>query len=243
MKSLYARSQLFRWTVAFVFMNVFLVLHLMVTLSAALALDLQIDQPAQLALAMGVQIVVLLPLWMLLVSLLLAPLLRLVGVLRYYSPYLVVTRAGRGKLDLHGATIFDYFLLFRWSDRGPSAVREILMWYIDGLLSLAREIKEGQLPADIRLTGTSYIFSASTARRYGFDVERAARFSWGGLLTYPTQILTYSFARGRWAFPPVLRAKRATIDGATLCSQISRLERISKRLGSINGVVPRQTIA
>lgn len=243
MRALYARSRLLQWTVAIVLVSVFLVLYLIVTLAAAFALGLQIDQPVQLAVAMGIQIAALLPLWMLLGSVLFAPLLRLAGVLRYCSPYLVVTRSGKGKLDLHGAMIFDYFLLFRWSDRGAPAVRKILVWYVDGLLSLAREVVEGRLSIDTTLSGTSYIFSENTARRYGFDVERAAAFSWGGVLTYPTQVLTYSFARGRWTFPPVLRAKRATIDAATLCSQIPRLERMRKRLGSIHGEIPGPTIA
>lgn len=232
MRALYARSRLFQWIVAFAFFGVFLALHGAVTLGAAILLGLQIDNPLHLSAAVGAHVAVLLPLWMMLGSLFFTPLLRHIGALRYCSPYLVVTRGGHGRIDLHGATLFDYLILFCWSDRGRPAVRKILLWYIDGLLALASEIREGRLPDNTVLSATSYIFSESIARRYGFSVEQASRFSFGGLLTYPTQFLTYTFAKGRWAFPPIFRARRATISGAQLCSQTARLQRLRDHLHS-----------
>lgn len=230
---MYVRSKLLQALVALVLLAVFVALFSIATLATAAVLGLRADSPAELGLALGLHLVVLLPLWMLAASFFFAPLLRLAGALKYYSPYLVVTRGRQGHLDLHGATPFDYLLLFRWSDRGASAVRKILSWYVEGLLSLAHEIEEGRLPRSTVFSATSYIFSESIARRYGFSVEQALRFSFGGLLTFPTQCLTYSFAKGRWAFPPVHRARRATITGAALCSQIARLQKLRRRLERI----------
>jgi hypothetical protein len=230
MKSLYARSQFFRWIVALWFLIVLLVLVLMATFGVAFMFGLRVDAPAELGLAMVAQLVLLLPLWMLVSLFLLAPFFRLTGVLRYCSPYLIVTRSRRDRIDLHGATPFDYILLFRWRDRGRHAVRCILLWYVDGLVALVREIEGGRFPPGTTVSATSYIFSAATARRYGFTVDDVPRFACGGFLTYPTQLLTYSFARGRWALPPVHRARRATIAAADLCAQTARLERVRKRL-------------
>jgi len=230
MKRLHARSKLIQWTVALVLLIVFIALLSIALLATASVLGLQADNPVQLAVALAIQFVVLLPLWMMAAIFFFAPLLRLVGALRYYSPYLIVTRSSGGRVDLHGATLFDYLLLFHWSERGRPAVRKILAWYVEGLLSLVREIEKGDLPDNTVLSATSYIFSESIARRYGFHVETASRFSVGGFLTYPTQLITYSFAKGIWAFPPILRARRATISGAALAAQSARLQRLLSRL-------------
>jgi hypothetical protein len=230
MKRMHARPKLIQWTVALVLLIVFVALFTMAVLVTASVLGLQPDNPAQLAVALAIQLGVLLPLWMMAAIFFLAPVLRLVGALRYYSPYLIVTRSRGGGLDLHGATLFDYLLLFQWSERGRPAVRKILIWYVEGLLALVREIEKGDLPDNIVLSATSYIFSKSIARRYGFHVETGSRFSVGGFLTYPTQLITYSFAKGRWAFPPILRARRATIPGAALAAQSARLQRLRNRL-------------
>lgn len=230
MKRIDARPKLIQWTVALVLLIAFIALFAMAVLVTASVLSLQPDNPVQLAVALAIQLGVLLPLWMMAAIFFLAPLLRLVGALRYYSPYLIVTRSRGGSLDLHGATLFDYILLFRWSDRGRPAVRKILIWYVEGLLALVREIEKGDLPDNIVLSATSYIFSESIARRYGFRVETASRFSVGGFLTYPTQLITYSFAKGRWAVPPILCARRATISGADLVAQSDQLEKLYRRL-------------
>lgn len=230
MKPLHARSKIFQWAVALVFLMVFVALVLVATFGVIFLLGWRFDDPAELGLALLVHVLLLLPLWMLLTLFLMAPLFRLTGVLRYYSPYLILSRSGRNRIDLHGATPFDYLLLFRWRDRGRPAVRRILLWYVEGLIALAREIEGGRFPIDTTVSATSYIFSASTARRYGFTVDEAPRWACGGFLTYPTQFLTYSFSQARWSLPPVHRARKATIKGADLCSQIARLERVQKRL-------------
>jgi len=230
MKALYDRSKLFRWTVAILFATALMALLVAAMFGTVGLLGLRVDNPAHLVFAQGLAVVLFLPIWMMIAGFLVAPLLRVVGHLKYYSPLLIVTRSSGSRLDLHGAMLFDYVLLFRWCDRGRPAVRKTMLWYIDGLIALARDIERGRYPADITLSGTSYFFSESSAKRHGFRVEKGSRFAFGGFLTYPTQFLTYSFAKGRWAFPPILKAKNATIDGATLCTRIPRLERVRKHL-------------
>lgn len=230
MRQVLARSKLVQWMVAMALLLIFIALFTMAALVVVAVFGLQADDPAQLALVVAIQLGLFLPVWMMAAAFCFAPLLRLLGALRYYSPYLVVTRSHHGNLDLHGATLFDYILLFRWSERGSPAVRKILIWYVEGLLAIIREIEAGKIQSDTVFSATSYIFSESIARRYGFGVETSPRFSIGGFLTLPTQFVTYSFAKGRWAFPPIQRARRATISGAALCLQSARLERLLSRL-------------
>ena len=217
------------WTLALALLLLLIVLASACSLAVYLLLGFRHDNSWHLALAVTLTFLVPLPFWLTAANFLLAPLLRLVGALRYVSPYLVVTRGRGGTLQLHGATLFDYLFLFRWKERGDQAVRKILAWYVEGLLALAREVEAGRIPGNTQITATSYIFSESVAGRYGFQVETARRHSLGGLLTYPTQVLTYSFARGRWALPPVHRARRATIEAADLAAQAPRLRKLLDR--------------
>ncbi|HYG34505.1 MAG TPA: hypothetical protein VEC99_06965 [Clostridia bacterium] len=179
--------------------------------------------------AMGLAVLVPLPLWMLLSSLLVAPLMRLLGMLKYYSPLFVVT-GSQSRVYLHGATLYDYALHLRWRERGVEARLKTLIWYVEGLLGLIRDIQSGAVPATAKITGTSYFFSPHRAQWFGFRVEESWQFALGGILTYPTQLLTYSFAKGRLAFPNVFRAKRASITGARLLEQKTKLEALLERL-------------
>lgn len=211
-------------------LGMFMGLATAAVLGMASLLGLDLADPLQVALASVASLVPFLPLWMLLGLFFLAPLLRYSGAFQYYSPYLIVTQAGKGRLELHGATPWDYLWLFRWRDRGRSAVRRILLWYVEGLLALARDLEAGRLPGVVSVSATSYLFSRHTAQRFGFAVEERRSLAWGGLLTLPTQVVTYSFARGRWALPPLSKSKRATLSSSDLCAQIPHLERVLRRL-------------
>lgn len=212
------------------FLFLFMVMMAGATFVAARVLGLAWEDPAGWAMAMAAHLVLLLPVWMFIGLFLLAPLLCRLGVLRHLSPYLMVTRGRDGSLHLHGATPMDYLFLFRWRDRGRPAVRQILLWYLDGLINLAGEIEAGRWPGDVRITATSYIFSGQTARRLGFAVEESPWLAWGGALTYPTQFFTYSFARGRWAAPPIHRTRRAMVSGERLVARVDGLRRLQRRL-------------
>ena len=232
LKTFCAQSKLFQWTLALLFLIAFFALIGAVSLSVAALLGLRLNVPSQVIIAVYGNLCLLLPIWMLLANFFMAPFFRLIGFCRYYSPYLIVTGSPARGLQLHGAMLFDYFLLLGWEERGRPAARKILIWYIEGLVALARDIETGRIPMDVPISATSYIFSKRSAQRHGFKVDSSRRFLLGGLLTYPTQFLTYSFAKGRWAFPDISRAKKATISGRELCARIGSLERLLKRLRS-----------
>ena len=238
MKAFYAQPKLCQWTLALFFLIAFFALVDVVSLSIAALLGLRPNVTSQLIIAVYGNLCLLLPMWMLLANFFTAPFLRLVGIYRYYSPYLIITGSPARGLHLHGATLFDYWLLLGWKERGRPAVRRILIWYLEGLVALARDIETGRLPMDVPISATSYIFSKNSAVRYGFNVDSSRRFMFGGLLTYPTQFLTYSFARGRWTFPALSLAKRATTSGRELCARIGSFERLLKRLRGQNFPAP-----
>jgi|GEM_PF-4419842 len=235
MRKLFGKSSFCRWVVSFIFLGVLCALVISATFIVAALIGLRMDSSLQLASALGLHVLLCLPFWMLVFGFFGAPLLRQIGLLQYYSPFLIVSRAKEGVLQLHGGTPFDFFLRFDWQDRGSPVVQTTLYWYIQGLISLAREIESGHIPMDTQISGTSYFFSENSALRLGFTIERDWRHLIGGILTYPTQFLTYSFAKGRWALPRITQSKRASIDGAKLCSRIGHLERLQNRLQDCRG--------
>lgn len=232
MNSFYEQPRLVQWALAILFAGVAFALMAFAAFGIAEAVGLRMDSPLQVGMALVVAVGIFLPFWLLVCAFFFAPLLRLSGVLRYYSPYLIVTRADRGRLCLHGALPFDYLWLFCWQQRGRPAVRRILLWYVDGLIALAREVETGQIHPGTEISGTSYILNGNSLRRLGFKIENAPGAAVGGVLTFPTQFLTYSFARGRWSLPPIHRTKKATISAAELRSRLGPLLDLRERLCS-----------
>lgn len=173
------------------------------------------------------------------------PVLRLAGVYRYYAPMLLVENPRPTGFHIHGGTNLDYVLHLRWSDRGAAAARKTLCHYLRGLLAIGDEVARGALPHDLPITGTSYVFSESTARRLGFTVEPVPSGGRMGLwMNLPNLFLKHSFARGRLALPDLSRVRRATITGGELAARrdairdlLARLEG-AERTGVAEGAAP-----
>lgn len=169
------------------------------------------------------------------------PVMRLAGVYRYYSPMLLVENPRPTGFHVHGGTNLDYLLHLRWSDRGPAAARKTLRHYLRGLLAIADEVARGELPTDLPIVATSYVFSETTARRLGFTVEPVPRGERLGLwMNYPNLLLKHSFAQGRPALPDLSRVRRATITGGRLAERRDSLRALLARLeGAADSAVAR----
>jgi hypothetical protein len=170
------------------------------------------------------------PLWMPLIQFASAPLLHLLGHYRYYSPMLLVEKPTAEEYRIHGGTNFDYFVHLRWRDRGPPAARKTLRFYLQGLLAIADDVEDGRLPGELRIVASSHIFTPTTARRLGFELEPVGTTARLGLyLNYGNLLWKHSFARGRLAFPDLGRIRQAATTG----------ERLARHRGSIEGLLRR----
>ena len=160
-----------------------------------------------------------------------APVLYLIGHLRYYSPLLLVEGPTPALYRIHGGTSFDYFVHLRWADRGAPARRKTMRWYLQGLLAIADEVEAGKVPGSVRIVGTSYVFGERTARRLGFTVEPPDPAMRGGLmLNYLNLFWKYSFARGRLAFPNLKRIRQAATTGDELLRHRPRIQALLDRI-------------
>jgi hypothetical protein len=90
------------------------------------------------------------------------PLLRRLGVYRYYSP-LLLTMPAPGGLQLHMGTSFDFL---RARDVTP---RHSLRQLTEGLLGICSAVERGDLARSTVIVGTTYFLRDYTLRRMGLE--------------------------------------------------------------------------
>jgi hypothetical protein len=160
------------------------------------------------------------------------PFCRATGIYRYHSPMLKATVRTSRNYEVHGGTSWDWLSLFRFRDRGAKAARQVLVWYLEGFLDVATRIERGEIASSVEVTGTSWFFRADTARRLGFEIRPAGfRLRFNLLLNALDLWLTYSFTRGRLAFPDLFAVKQAVIRGDELVRRRGQITRLCETLG------------
>ena len=155
-----------------------------------------------------------------------APLLRLVGWLHYYSPMFIVIKSNR-TLEMHNGTAFDYLLNMRWRQKGVPAKKKIMLYYLNGLMQIIKEIESKKLPHEINVIGVSYFFNQKTATKIGFTIERVGivrRLLF--FVDYVNLFFMYSYSRGRLTFPNVLKVKKVKISGEKLLNSKDIINRL-----------------
>ena len=147
----------------------------------------------------------------------LTPLMTILGVYTYLSPMLLVYGASEKQYDLHNGTGFDYFLHMRKTKPGKNMRRQLLIYYLEGLLNIIDLVETGKLPSEVIIKGTSYFFSESTARRFGFEIMPASKDVKMNLyLNYFEILWMYSLGKGKFAFPKLNNALMAQTTGMRL---------------------------
>ncbi|WP_194774638.1 hypothetical protein [Pararhodonellum marinum] len=158
------------------------------------------------------------------------PLLRGLGIYRYYSHFLLGYLPGKSKQELHTGTSFDYFLHLKWSDRGVKSRDYIFGELIQGLLNLIKEVEEGRLPLELNIVATSYFFSNRSLEKLGFRQTSATLFNrLNVLLNFLDIFWMYSFSRNKLVFPNLLKVKKIEILAGELLEEKETLKQIKRR--------------
>lgn len=166
-----------------------------------------------------------------LVQFLTTPMNRKTGVFKYYSPMLLVYNANEKTYDLHNGTSFDYLFVMKWSDRGIKAKRKLLAYYMEGFLKIIEEIESGEIPGSVKIIGTSYFFSESTAKRLGFELAKPTAFYIFNIyLNYLDLLWMYSFSNGKLTFPSVKNIKKVEISVADFVKNKAYYQKLYNRL-------------
>ena len=158
------------------------------------------------------------------------PLLRLVGYYKYLNPYVISTVQTDEDYDLHNVFTFDYFVNFKWSDRGAYARRILLGHYFLALLTIIDRIENQQLSPHVKITGDSYFFNDRTAEKLGFTTSKASAFwVFNSVIQFLELTFLYSFSKGKWAVPKFWKVKRAEITGRDLVEKKDILNKLVRK--------------
>lgn len=133
------------------------------------------------------------------------------GHLRYFSPLLLAEREKKGKLHLHGGSLFDYYFVLRKVPRGKRK-RRVLQLMLEALLAVSEQYP-ATLGSEPKILITSYFFQAKTAGRLGFEpIKKEQVQALKVFIGFPQVFLAYSLLAGRPKMPPLdkLASYRAT---------------------------------
>lgn len=161
------------------------------------------------------------------------PLMRLSGLIIYYSPMLLAIRTDDNILELHNGTVFDYILNMKWRHKGSYASKYIMINYLNGLLKIIKEVEEKKIPGNITILGISYIINKKTAEKLGFTVEKPSTYRrMLFLIDYFTLFLMYSYSKGKIAFPNVFDPKKIKISSGKLVESKEKILQIASAITS-----------
>lgn len=158
------------------------------------------------------------------------PFFRLIGLYKYLNPYVLSTVQTHKQYDLHNIFTFDYFVNFKWSDRGLFVQKTLLNSYFKALITIIERIETKQLSPEVKIVGHSYFFNDRTAEKLGFKVSKASIF-WtiNSILQFIELTYLYSFSKGKIEMPKFWKVKKAEITGSELVTKKKVLEELVRK--------------
>ncbi len=100
------------------------------------------------------------------------PLLKKLGIYRYYSKMFCTVPYGFKTLEVHIGTSWDFFRLQKVN---PS----VLLYHLaEGLHNLCAEIECGKIAPETKIRANLYYFSSATVAKFGFTSRRPNLFEW-----------------------------------------------------------------
>ena len=159
------------------------------------------------------------------------PFFTLVGVYKYYSPMLLGYMANDNQIDLHSGGSFDYLFVMRKYKSGIEMRNRLLIFHLEGLIYIIRQIENNSISEKVNIVGTSYFFNNRTLHKMGFEVENPSLFYRLNLIANFIDLFwMYSLSQGKLSIPKIWNAKNAKISGAKLIERKKMIEELYERL-------------
>ena len=159
------------------------------------------------------------------------PFFTLVGIYKYYSPMLLGYMANDNQIDLHSGGSFDYLFVMRKYKSGIEMRNRLLIFYLEGLIYIIRQIENKSISEKVNIVGTSYFFNNRTLYKMGFEVENPSLFYRVNLIANFIDLLwMYSLSQGKLSIPKIWNAKNAKISGAKLIESKKMIEEFHETL-------------
>jgi len=150
----------------------------------------------------------------------------------YRAEFAFTYAARPGELELHLGGGYDYPRLWRMARGKRPAMRRLLLGSaLEALAHVARDIEQGNVPPETKISAVSYFFNDSTAEKFGFQPEQVSAFEkMFFILSIGDIVPLYWLLMGSFKLPPILTLKRYSTDGANLVLRRAELERMADRL-------------
>jgi hypothetical protein len=161
------------------------------------------------------------------------PLLKKVGVYRYYSKMFCTAPYGLKTLEIHIGTSWDFFRLQKVN---PS----VLLYHLaEGLHNLCVEIERGKIAPDTKIRANLYYFSDATVEKFGFRPRRPNFLEWFVFsLNYIELCLMLSISYGK--FTRVRFENLIVIEGVAreIAHHKQKYQRIAARIRQRESIQP-----
>lgn len=102
-------------------------------------------------------------------SFVIAPLMRIKYLFKYYSKILLVQFPNKKVYDLHLVNNFD---LIKFSIKTTHVKKMIFLEIVNGLLNICKEIEQGKLPRNLKIQAITFFMNARTFIKLGFKKVR-----------------------------------------------------------------------
>ena len=163
------------------------------------------------------------------------PIAKLVGLYKYLSPMLFAYAANDKLYEIHNGTSFDYLMVMTAANAGPKFKKQMLNYYLDGLLKIVEKIEGNELPESVVIRGSSYFFSDRTAKKLGFTLlEGSLATKINLFVNYLDLIWMYSLSRGRLSFPSLRNIKAGEITGQQLVLSKNKLLKMNSLVNNMS---------
>ena len=159
------------------------------------------------------------------------PFFTLVAIYKYYSPMLLGYMANDNQIDLHSGGSFDYLFVMRKYKSGIEMRNRLLIFHLEGLIYIIRQIENNSISEKVNIVGTSYFFNNRTLYKMGFEVENPSLFYRLNLIANFIDLFwMYSLSQRKLSIPKIWNTKNAKISGAKLIESKKIIEELYEKL-------------
>ena len=165
-------------------------------------------------------------------SFVIAPLMRVRFLFKYYSPVLLVQFPNKKVFDLHLVNNFD---LINFSRNKTNAKKMIFLGIVEGLLNICEEIEQGKLPRSLKIQATTFFMNARTFKKLGFKKVRfAPQYAILYFFDYIGILFSNYFISKKFRLVNIIKTSKAGMTGEDLIQNKVNLEKIKQKLGENN---------
>ena len=161
-------------------------------------------------------------------SFVIAPLMRIRFLFKYYSTILLVQFPNKKVYDLHLVNNFD---LINFSINKNNAKKMIFSGIVDGLINICEEIEQGKLSKNLNIQAITFFMNDRTFKKLGFKkVKFAPQYAVLYLFDYIGICVSNYFISKKFRFVNIIKTSKASMTGDDLLHNKNNLIEIKMKL-------------